>query len=270
MAAGAVIGRRDVAHAVGVGRELVALLETDAGFVLRVVDRDGASSGLLHHREAGYIGRSVADIDHVLERHRPHLGRHVIVDVLREVEHSLVDAEEELGLLCVADDAFRKSDASFFILGVFAAENFPNVRGDAAAADEFLEAGADDVMLELDSVRRVPSHGVGDIVQLSLEFGKHFRDSREKAELGPEFPQLGVRRAVHFEVVEQRLHVGQLVFVTVLLHQFAAALPELLPVDPEVRKNRLFLHVIRAQGLVIVVNYGDGALRNGHNVVESA
>ena len=264
MAAGAVIGRRDVAHTVGVGRKLVALLETHAGFVLRVVDRDGASPGLLHHGEAGHIGRSVAHINHVLEWDGTHLGRHVVVDVLREVEHPLVDAEEELRLLCVADDAFRKSDASFVILGIFAAENFPNVRGDAAAADEFLEAGADDVMLELDSVRRAPSHGVGDIVQFPLEFGEHFRDSREKAQLGAELPQLGVSRAVHLEVVEQRLHVGQLVLVTVLLYQLAAALPELLTVDPEMRKDDLLLHVVGTERLVVIVNDRDGILRDGH------
>jgi hypothetical protein len=81
---------------------------------------------------------------------------------------------------------------------------------------------------------------------------------------------LGIGRPIEFEVIEQGLHVGQFVLEAMLLDQLPAALPELFPVDPEVRKNRLLLHVIRAQGLVIVVNYGDGALRNGHNVVEGA
>ena len=98
-----------------------------------------------------------------------------------------------------------------------------------------------------------------------FEFLEHLRDAREKAEFGSEFTELGVGRTVWLEVIEKRLHVGQFVFEAVLLHEIAAALPELLSVDPEVRKNCFFLHIIRAQGLVVVVNYGDGALRNGHD-----
>ena len=260
MAARAVVGGGDVLDPVGVGGELIALLEADPRLVLRIVNRDGAAAGLFHHGEAGDIGRSVADIDHVLERDGPQFGRHVVVDVLREVEHALVDTEEKLRLLRVADDALGEGDMSFVILRVFAAENFAHIRFDAAADDKFFQSGADNVVLDADAVGLMLG-----AEESGFEFLEHLRDTREEAEFGPEFAELGVGRTVRLEVIEKRLHVGQFVFEAVLLHEIAAALPELLSVDPEVRKNCFFLHIIRAQGLVVVVNYGDGALRNGHD-----
>ena len=265
MAAGPVVCGGDVFDSVRMGGELVAFFETDARPVLGIVDGDGASAGLFHHGETGNVGRAVAHVDHVGEGDGPQFGRHVVVDVLREVEHALVDAEEELRLLRVADDAFGKSDMAVVVLGVFAAENLAHVGFDAAAEDEFFQAGTDDIVFHIDAVGLV--FGGEESV---FEFLEHLRDTGEEAELGAEFAELGVGRTVGFEVVEEGLHVGQFVFETVLLDQLPAALPELFPVDPEVRKNRLLLHVIRAEGLVVVVNYGDGALRNGHNAVERA
>ena len=259
MAAGTVVGRRDVPHAVGVGGELVALLETRARGVFRVVNRDGPPARALHHGEARNVGRPVAHVDHVLERDRAELLRHVVVHVVRRFEHPLVDAEEELRLLRVADHPFGEDDASVGVLRVFAAEDFAHVRLDAAAHDEFLDARADDVVLEVDAVGLVLGRE-----QAGLHLIEHLRDAGEEAELRAQFAELRVGRTVHVEVVEQGLEVSQLVLVGVLLHQLGAPFPELLPVDAEVRENRLLLHIVRAEGLVVVVNYGDGALRDRH------
>ena len=147
------------------------------------------------------------------------------------------------------------------ILGVFAAENFAHIRFDAAADDKFFQSGADNVVLDADAMGLMFG---GE--EPGFEFLEHVRDAGKEAEFCPEFAELGVGRAVRLEVIEQRLHVGQFVFEAVFLHELTAALPELFSVDPKVRKNRFFLHIIRAQGLVVVVDYGDDALWNGHEM----
>ena len=183
----------------------------------------------------------------------------MVVHILRQIKHPLVDAEEELRLLRVTDDSLGKSDASVIILRVFAAEDFTHVGCDAAADDELLHSRADDVVLDVDSVGLVLG-GEKTFLQL-LE---HLRNPRKKTQLRPEFTQVGVGWAVQFEVIEQGFQISQFVLEAVLLHQLMAALPELFPVDSEVGKNGFLLHVGRTEGLVVIVNDGDGALRDRH------
>ena len=108
--------------------ELVTLFEGTPQRIVRVVNRDGLSAMLPHHGETWHVGRAVADVDHVLERYRPKLGRHVVVHVLRVIEHPFVDPEKELRLLRVADDAARKGDPSFAVLRKFASEDRAHMR----------------------------------------------------------------------------------------------------------------------------------------------
>ena len=145
------------------------------------------------------------------------------------------------------------------ILRIFAAENLAHVGLDAAAEDQFLDARADDIVFKRDTVGFVLG-----AEEPGLEFLEHSGDSGEEAEFGTQLAELGVARAVGLQVVEERLEVGQFMLVAVLIDKLAATLPELFPVDAEVRKNRLLLHVIRAQGLVVIIDDGDGALRNRH------
>ena len=64
----------------------------------------------------------------------------MVIHILIEFQHALVDAEEKLGLLGVADCAFGKCDAVVLIGGEFTAENLPHIRREAAALDEFLHS----------------------------------------------------------------------------------------------------------------------------------
>jgi hypothetical protein len=78
-----------------------------------IVNRDGVAAVLADDGEARHVRRAVADVDHVVERHRAQFGGHVVVHVLRKIEQAFIDAEEELRLLRVADDALGKGDAPF-------------------------------------------------------------------------------------------------------------------------------------------------------------
>src|SRR5204862_1723957 len=146
------IGRRNVPHSVGVSGKLVALLESDALRIIGIIDRDGVAIILAHDRKAGHIGRAIAEVDHVRERDRPNVRFHVIVHVLRHIEQTLIDAEEELRLLGVTDNALRKSDPPLFVLSKFAAENRAYIRSEPAAFKQHLHPRRDDVMLDADAL----------------------------------------------------------------------------------------------------------------------
>ena len=151
VAAGLIIGGGDVSDTIRSADELVAFTEAGAAGILRIIDGDGVAAVLADDGEAGHVGGAVADIDHVVEGDRPEIGGHVVIHVLRVVEEAFIDAEEELGLLSVGDDALWKSDAAFAILGEFAAEDGFDVRGETRAINERLEPAADDVVLHADA-----------------------------------------------------------------------------------------------------------------------
>ena len=83
--------------------------------------------------------------------------------------------------------------------------------------------------------------------------------------LGP-----GERRVIiqiHPELVEQYLHVSELVIVAMIAHQFRTTPPENLAINPKHRKHDVVLHVARTQRLIVIVDDGDGILRSGHCVM---
>src|SRR6476661_9317092 len=69
---------------------------------------------------------------------------------------------------------------------------------------------------------------------------------------------------VHPERVEEDFHVGELVVVAVVSHQFGATPPEIFRIDPERWKDCLVLHVAWTERLVVIVNDRDDVLRRGH------
>lgn len=194
--------------------------------------RDGVAAVLPHDGEARDVGRPVADVDHVLERHRPEVGRHVIVHVLRVVEHALVDAEEELRLLRVADHALGKCDAPRRVLGKLAGENRAHMRRETRAFDQGLDAAADDVVLDADA-----EHLVLRAQQAGLEFVEHLGESGVKFQPATEFAEVLVRWAIHAEAVEQRLEIREFVVVALVADERVAALPEFRGLMPNEGKS---------------------------------
>ena len=258
MGAGAEVARGDVLDAVGVSRELIAFAEAAARLVLVVVDGDGIAAVLFHDGEAGHVGGPVAEVDHVRERDGPHVGGHVVVDVLAEVEEAFVDAEEVLRFLSVGDDALGKGDATFAVGGEFAAEDFLDERAESGAVDERLHAAADDVVFEADADAAVCwAEGF-------LEFPEHFREALVEAEIDAEFFEFFVCGGIHLEVIEERLEIGEFAFPAVLPDEGLAFFPERAWIDAVGREQDLVLHVGWGQRLIVIVDDGDGGLGNGH------
>ena len=94
------------------------------------------------------------------------------------------------------------------------------------------------------------------------KFFEHFRQAFVKIQLLSELFQFRIGRAIHVERVEQHLHVSEFAIVAMLGNKIATASPETLGVNPESRKDHIFLHVTRAQRLIVIVNYRDGVLRS--------
>jgi len=89
--------------------------------------------------ETRHVGRTVADIDHVLERNGAQFRGHVVIHVLRHVEQAFVDPKKKLRLLGVTDYALWKSDPALVVLGKFASENGAHVRLQTAAVEQHFQ-----------------------------------------------------------------------------------------------------------------------------------
>ena len=254
-----VIGGSDVLNPVGMDAELVAFFETRTGGIFRIVNGDGLSAAAAHDGEAGNISRAVADINHVGKWDGAEFGGEVVVHILGHVEHAFVDAEEVLGFLGVADDAAGEADATEGIFGKFASEDRADVGGEAAAFEEGLEAGGDDVVFDFDAEGGLLGGEEG-----VAELFEHIGQAGVEIEFCAESPEVVVGGAVHFEVVEHGLHVGQFIVEALLLDQLAAFCPETFWVDSEDGKNGLVLHVGGTQSLIVIIDDRDGGLRDGH------
>ena len=259
MAVRSVVAGGDVFHAVGVGVELVAFAEARAGLVLRVIDGDGVAAVFAHEREAGDIGGAIADVDHALKGDGAEVARHVIIHILMRKEQAFVNSEDELGLRGVADDTLREADAAFAIFRELTAEDGLHMGPQRAAFQQFLQAGGDDVVFDLDPKRAVLGGEDG------VQFFEHVRQSGVELKLGPESAQLGVGRRIRREAIQQCLQVGQLRVVALLRNKCVRALPQLRCADAEVREHDFIRHVAGAQGLIVVVNETDGGLRHEGN-----
>lgn len=258
MAAGSVVSWGNVFDPIGEGGELIAFLEAGAVFLVGIINGEGVPAVFFHQGEAGHVGGAVTDINHVLKWDRAQLGSHVIIHVFVGLQHAFVDAEEILRLGGVADDAFGESDASVLILAELAAEDFFDVRRELAAVEQGLEAGGDDVVLDFDAEHFVL------LGEHAVEFLKHLGQALVKMQLGTEMAEIGIGGAIHGQVVQQRLEVGEFAVVALLIDEFAALFPKLSRVDAEVREEHLVLHVVGAEGLIVVVDQTDGGLRSGH------
>src|SRR4030095_16528338 len=100
----------------------------------------------------------------------------------------------------------------------------------------------------------------------AAKFLKHFRQSLVEVQLRAQLLEFLIGGPIHPELVEQYLHVGKLVIVAVIAHQFRTTPPENLALNPKLRKYDFVLHIARTQCLIVIVDDGDGILRRGHCV----
>ncbi len=197
------IGWRDVPDAVSARAQLVAFLETETRGIVRIVNGDRLASVSAHHGEARNVGRSIADINHAGKRDGAKLRSHVVIYILAHVEHALVDAEQELRFLRVANDATRKGDSPLRVFGKLASEDGPHVGRQFASVQDRLQSRGNNVVLDGDSVGYVLGRE-----EVVFEFLEHLGQSLVEGETLSEAAQLVVGRPVHLEGVEQYLHVG--------------------------------------------------------------
>ena len=157
------------------------------------------------------------------------------------------------------DDAFGEADSTGFVLSELAAEDCFDEGRDAASFDENFESAGDDVMLDLDAEGFV----VG-FEEAGLKLVKHFWQTGIEPEASAEFTESGVGGAIDAEAVEQQLHVGEFVVEPQIFDEFVRLFPKRAGIDAERGKNDLFLHVVGAEGEVVVVDDGDRVLWCGH------
>ena len=122
MAVSPIIGGCDMTNSIRVRSQVKTFAKAESIGVIRIVDSDGVAAVLFHDREARHICRAVSYVDHIFERNRPDLGRHVIVDVLSHVQQTFVNPKQILGLLSVADNSFGERNPTLRILCEFATE----------------------------------------------------------------------------------------------------------------------------------------------------
>jgi hypothetical protein len=255
MTSAAIIGGRNMADTIRVRGKVVALFETGPARVIRVVHGDGMAAVFSHNREAGDIGWTIPDIDHVGKRDRPNLIRHVVIDILRHVQKAFVDPEQVLRLLRVTDDAFREGDLSFGILSVLATEDLSQIGTELAALNQNFQSGRNDKVVDVDAGGRMVF-----FEEIQIELFEHFRQAFVKPHFGTELFELLIRGSIHPEVIEQTLHISEFAVVPFRLDQISAAFPKFFRIDPECGENNIVLHVGGAQRLVIIVNERNGVL----------
>ena len=95
-----IIRRADVIHTIIADQRRHILART---LILRIVDRDRVTAKVLHQTHTRDVGHTVADIDHIAERHGAVLLLDVAIDQRAVVDrlHALIDFEDKLRLVGV-------------------------------------------------------------------------------------------------------------------------------------------------------------------------
>jgi len=212
MASPPIVRGRNMPDPVRVSRKAVAFFETSPAGVIRVVDSNRVPPIFPHDREAGDISWTISDIDHIRKRNRPGFVGHVIVDILGHIQQPLVDSEQVLGFLGVADDTFREADFALGVLRVLAPENGSQIRPKTAALNEDFQTGRNHKMIHVDTSCRMML-----LEEIKIEFFEHLRQALVKAHLGTELLELLISGPIQSQVVKKALHVGKLVVISLRL-----------------------------------------------------
>ena len=265
-----------MADAVGIPQRVILFEFVEP---VRVVHAVALAAALLDEGKAGDVARTVRDVNHVRELDAPVLGR----DLRIHVEHrvlvgALVDLEKRPGLRGVVDHHADLRDLGIGpqlellllkktglerVFDELAAPNAVDVRGDGAAANHLGDAGADNVVLELDLVLQV----FGVLGHKAPAFYKEFRQPLVELDLGAEFMEHFVVQLRH----QPGAHIGEDVVqvadlagnavaaLGVVLDQLVGLGPERRLIDSVTAEERP-LHVARNKSLVEVPDAGDDGL----------
>ena len=129
MAPCSVVCRRHEMYPIGMSSQLVAFFKRTAALICGIIHGDRKAAVFLHEGEAWNISWPIPYIYHVGKGNSTHFFRHVIVDILLQIEQSLIDSKKELGFLSVADSSPRETDMAIFFIK-FASENSFDMFGD--------------------------------------------------------------------------------------------------------------------------------------------
>ena len=258
VAAGAVICRGKEVDPVLVILKVVAGAEALAGGVVGVVHRNTGAALLAHDSEAGDIRGPIAQVYHVAEGNGAEVGIHVVVDVLRIVNHPFVDAEEKLCLGGVRDDTLGEADAAV-ALAELAGKHLPEVGADNRTVDESLNAAGDDVELHMNAGKTLlRCEGA------CLKGLKELRQPPVEGELLAELAQGFIAHAIDAQRIQQLFQVAEFPIPPLFAAALVALFPEELGIDAELREDGILLHIVRGERLIKIKDECNGVLRHSH------
>jgi hypothetical protein len=117
-------------------------------FTLWLEDAESMAAVLANEREAGHVGKPVADVDHILQGNPPVVVGDILVDrvgtgAARHLK-PFVDLEDVTSLVGERDRVLQEADDAI-LLGKAATANTAEILGDGAAANDLFEPAADDI-----------------------------------------------------------------------------------------------------------------------------
>ena len=261
VAARAVIRRGKEIHPLLVVFEAVPLAEALPRGVIRVVHRYAVSALVAHHGEARHIRRPVAHVDHVVEGDGAQVGIHVVIHVFRIFQHPLVDAEKELRFRRVREHPLGEVDAAI-ALAELTAEHLAHVGADDGAVDQRLQPAGDDVVLHAYAAEAVLLRQ-----RPILELAEKLRHASVVGQLGAQLAQTVIAHAINPQGIQYLLHVAQLAIPSFFAAAVVALPPKRLCLDPELREDRIFLHIVRTERFIEIKNQSYRILRHWHRQV---
>ena len=91
MAPRPIVSRGDVFDPASNPRELIRFAKAGSRFVSGIVNRYAVAAETFHHSETRNIRRTITEIDHIRKRDRSQMIGHVVIHIVRRIEHPFVD-----------------------------------------------------------------------------------------------------------------------------------------------------------------------------------
>ena len=243
-----VVGREDEIHP-SLGQQVL-----HAGPVAALVHGDGLPAVGPHHLHTRHVGEPVAHIDHVGKGHPLAVVGHGVVQrlVIGHVQHTLVDAVDELGLVGEVDVQLGPAGGTRLVIVELAGVDLLELVGNAAALNDLLQPGGQHIVLDghallltegVDPLKPLPYAGK----QLHAAAARHQKVPLQVLSLGAALGDHGV-------------HIRQQPVHPVLTAEGVGLVPELRRGVSQGRDKGVVLHVRGTQRLVKVVQQRDDGL----------
>ena len=222
---------------------------------LRRMHGDRVAAVLFQQSHARHVGVAVAEIDHVGKRNGPRVFRHVAVDALAQILDALVDAEQVLRLAGVGDDALRKRQI-ISVEPIFRREHVGEVLVDLGALDDLGQARRHQIMFERDAVARAF------LFHISRDVGEPRFDTGVQLNIAPLRHQILAidAQVLLLGLLVHQVHVGDQRIGALSLGNARTLGPEILGLDAELRQKRIFLHRLRGERAIEIVDQRDRLL----------